>query len=91
MIQYLFICGILLLIIKYDKSLLALTFAYNNLKLNTNILSEKIVEMETVDTSKYAPDLVDAFVESIENSKNLLHNPSTITISDIKTAISSLV
>lgn len=91
MIQYLFICGILLLIIKYDKSLLALTFAYNNLKLNTNILSEKIVEMETVDTSKYAPDLVDAFVESIENLKNLLHNPSTITISDIKTAISPLV
>lgn len=76
---------------QYDKSLLALTFAYNNLKLNTNILSKKIVEMEAVDTSKYAPNLVDAFVESIENSKNLLHNPSTITISDIKTAISSLV
>lgn len=75
---------------QYDKSLLALTFAYNNLKLNTNILSEKIVEMEAVDTSKYAPDLVDAFVESIENSKNLLQNPSTITISDMKTAISNM-
>ena len=75
---------------QYDKSLLALTFAYNNLKLNTNILSEKIVEMEAVDTSKYAPNLVDAFVESIENSKNLLHNPSTITISDMKTAISNM-
>ena len=46
--------------------------------------------MEAVDTSKYAPDLVDAFVESIENSKNLLHNPSTITISDMKTAISNM-
>ncbi len=75
---------------QYDKSLLALTFAYNNLKLNTNILSEKIVEMEAVDTSKYAPDLVDAFVESIDNSKNLLQNPSTITISDMKTAISNM-
>ncbi len=43
--------------------------------------------METVDTYKYASNLVDAFVESIENAKNLLPNPSTITISSMKTAI----
>ena len=75
---------------QYDKSLIALQFAYDNLKLNTKILSDKINEMKNVDTSKYEQSLVDAFNISISNAENVLKNTSTLTISSMKNAISKM-
>ena len=75
---------------QYDKSLIALQFAYDNLKLDTKILSDKINEMKNVDTSKYEQSLVDAFNISISNAENILTNTSTLTISSIKNAINKM-
>ena len=56
---------------QYDKSLIALQFAYDNLKIATKNLDDKIEEMQKVDTSKYEQSLVDAFNTSIEQAKQL--------------------
>lgn len=74
---------------QYDKSLIALPFAYDNLKLNTDILSDKIEEMKRVDTSKYEQNLVDAFHVSIQKAQDVLDSDS-ITIESMKTAISNM-
>ncbi|MGN1297208.1 MAG: starch-binding protein [Clostridia bacterium] len=75
---------------QYDISLMALQFAYDNLKINTQILSDKINEMENVDTSRYEQSLVDAFDTSIQDAKNLLANPDSITVSNMKDAIANM-
>ena len=75
---------------QYDKSLIALPFAYNNLKIDTEILENKIEEMEKVDTSKYEQSLVDAFNATIQAAKNLLSNPDSITISNMNEAITNM-
>lgn len=75
---------------QYDKSLVALQFAYDNLKINTKILSDKISEMKKVDTSKYEPSLVDAFNTTIQDAENLLANPNSITVSNMKEAIANM-
>ena len=75
---------------QYNKSLIALPFAYNNLKINTQILSDKINEMKNVDTSRYEQILVDTFNTTIQNAENLLANPDTITITNMKDAITNM-
>lgn len=75
---------------QYDKSLIALPFAYDNLKINTQILIDKINEMKEVDTSKYETSLVDAFNTSIQDAENLLANPDSITVSNMKDAIANM-
>lgn len=78
------------LISQYDISLMALQFAYDNLKINTQILIDKINEMKKVDTSKYEPSLVDAFNTTIQDAENLLANPDSITVSNMKEAIANM-
>ena len=75
---------------QYDKSLIGLQFAYDNLKLNDTILLNKITEMENVNTSKYNPDQVTAFNNSISNAKNVLADLDTLTISKMKDAINKM-
>lgn len=75
---------------QYDKSLIALQFAYDNLKIDTKKLSDKISEMKDVNTSKYEQSLVDAFNDSIQDAENLLANPDSITVQKIKEAIANM-
>ena len=75
---------------QYNKSLIALPFAYDNLKINTQILSDKINEMKNVDTSRYEQSLVDAFNSTIQNAENLITNPNIITIANMKEAITNM-
>lgn len=75
---------------QYDKSLIALPFAYNNLKINTQTLSDKIDEMKNIDASRYEQSLVDAFNATIQDAETLLANPDTITIENIKDAITNM-
>lgn len=76
---------------QYEKSKLAVPFAYNNLKLSTQLLSDKINEMKNVDVSKYAPELVDAFDQSIEDAEGVLNDLDNITIPKMKDAIQKMV
>lgn len=75
---------------QYNKSLIALRFAYDNLQLDTTILSNKIDEMKNVDTSKYEQSLVDNFNTSIQNSEALLNDTTNLTVAKIKEAISNM-
>lgn len=75
---------------QYNKSLIALPFAYDNLKINTQILSDKINEMKNVDTSRYEQSLVDAFNTTIQNAESLIANPDSITITNMKEAIANM-
>lgn len=75
---------------QYNKSLIALPFAYDNLKINTQILSDKIDEMKNVDASRYEQSLVDAFNTTIQNAESLIANPDSITITNMKEAIANM-
>lgn len=72
---------------QYSKSLIALQFAYDNLELDTTILSNKINEMKNVETSKYEQSLVDAFNITIKDAETILSTPDTLTVAKIKSAI----
>lgn len=75
---------------QYNKSLIALQFAYDNLQLETSILSSKITQMQNVDTSKYEQSLIDAFNTSIENAEALLNDTANLTVVKIKEAVSNM-
>lgn len=75
---------------QYYKSLLGLKCTYDNLVLNTSILSNKIDEMNAVDTSKYEPTLVQAFTESIAEATSILRNSDTLTLNSMKNALNNM-
>lgn len=75
---------------QYNKSLIALRFAYDNLELDATILSNKINEMKNVDTSKYEQSLIDSFNTSIQNAETLLNDTTNLTVAKIKKAISDM-
>lgn len=75
---------------QYEKSKLAVPFAYNNLKIKTKILSDKITEMKNVDVTKYAPELVEAFDKTIEDADTILNDIDNITIPKMKDVISKM-
>ena len=72
---------------KKKKSKLAVPNVYNNLKINTQILADKINEMKNVDTTKYDPDLVQAFNDAIDDAETVLADVDNITIQKMKDSI----
>lgn len=75
---------------QYDKSLIGLDFAYNNLKIDPTILRNKIDELKEVDTTPYENESVNNFNNSITNAENILNDINNITVEKIKNAINDM-
>ena len=75
---------------QYERSLIALQFSYDNLKLDTTILSNKINEMKSVSTTNYTQASVNTFNASISDAESLLTDIDNLTIDKIKNAINNM-
>ena len=75
---------------QYERTLVALQYSYDNLELDTSILSNKINEMKTVSTNIYTQASVNTFNNSITSAEAVLADADNLTIEKMKTAINDM-